>query len=223
MSSKMRKSGSKKSGTGRSTPSDRGPVWRNATQEAAWKSLQKSDLSFLLGSAGSGKTFIAMAYAIRGVLDGKYDKIVLTRPIVEAGEKLGYLPGSMAAKTDPYMIPLFDAMDDLAGRGTAERTALGRAVVLAPLSFMRGRTLKNAVCLFDEAQNATYTQLKLYLTRLGEGSKMIVTGDPSQCDIRDSGLADVVERLGPVANVIRFKDSDVVRHPMVIEVLKRLP
>jgi phosphate starvation-inducible PhoH-like protein len=186
-------------------------------------------MSFLLGSAGSGKTFLAMAYAINQVLTKQVDKIVLTRPIVEAGEKLGFLPGTFGEKVNPYMQPLYDTMEVLLGKQGAKREIINKAVVLAPLCYMRGRTFNDSICIFDEAQNATYTQLKLFLTRFGQNTKVIVTGDPDQSDLvtgrrEDCALTEVVDRLKGTAGIgmYKFTYADVVRHPLVAAVLRKL-
>jgi phosphate starvation-inducible PhoH-like protein len=200
--------------------------WRTDTQKRAWHTLNRKLLTFLLGSAGSGKTFLAMAYAINAVLTQQCEKIVLTRPIVEAGEKLGFLPGSFGEKVNPYMQPLYDVMESTVGLHGAKRDYLNKAVVLAPLCYMRGRTFNNAICIFDEAQNATYAQLKLFLSRFGKDTQVIVTGDPQQSDLfhRDVPLMNVVDRVGDLdsVGVVRFDNSDVVRHPLVAELLNRL-
>lgn len=200
--------------------------WRTKAQERAWGLVEKNDLTFLLGSAGSGKTFVAMAYAINAVLTGQVEKIVLTRPIVEAGEKMGFLPGNVGEKVNPYMQPLYEAMDTLLGKGSAKRELINKAVVLAPLCYMRGRTFNNSVCVFDEAQNATYGQFKLFLTRLGDKSRYIVTGDPDQNDLPISPppIREVVKKLDGAPRIAAFKfaHSDVVRHPIVATVLARL-
>jgi phosphate starvation-inducible PhoH-like protein len=199
---------------------------RTQMQEQAWAALDSHLITFLLGSAGSGKTFLAMAYAINAVLSGQAEKIILTRPIVEAGEKLGYLPGSASDKVNPYMRPLYDAMDVLLGRFSSKREVINKAIELAPLCYMRGRTFTNAICVLDEAQNATYTQLKLFLTRFGEGSRFIITGDPEQSDLPMSPppLREAVKKLEGARGIaaIRFADEDVVRHPIVTTVLQRL-
>ena len=199
---------------------------RTASQERAWQSMSDDLMTFLLGSAGSGKTFLAMAYAINAVLSRRVSKIVLTRPIVEAGEKLGFLPGTFGEKVNPYMQPLYDAMEIMVGKGGAQREIINKAVVLAPLCYMRGRTFNDAICIFDEAQNATYQQLKLFLSRFGQNTQMVITGDPDQSDLfRDNiPLMDVVKRLQNVPNIgaIRFDHADVVRHPLVAEILKKL-
>jgi phosphate starvation-inducible PhoH-like protein len=205
-------------------------VWRTKSQEAAVKLIEENDITFLLGAAGSGKTFLAMAHAIKLVLAKQCEKIVLTRPIVEAGEKLGFLPGSFGEKVNPYMQPLYDTMDEMLGKQSAAREIINKAVVLAPLCYMRGRTFNNAICIFDEAQNAHYTQLKLFLTRFGMNTKVIVTGDPQQSDLPASHRADTVA-LVEVVNKLRgvsgigvheFSYSDVVRHPLVGQILRRL-
>jgi phosphate starvation-inducible PhoH-like protein len=183
-------------------------------------------ISFLLGSAGSGKTFLAMAYAINEILAKRRSQIVLTRPIVEAGEKLGFLPGTFGEKVNPYMQPLYDTMDLLLGKQSAKREIINKSVVLAPLCYMRGRTFHDAVCIFDEAQNATYTQLKLFLSRFGENTKVIVTGDPEQSDLYEdySALVEVTEKLKNVSGIgfLKFANADVVRHPLVGQILNRL-
>lgn len=202
---------------------------RTRSQAAALKLIEQNDISFLIGAAGSGKTFLAMAYAIEQVLSGVKTKIVLTRPVVEAGEKLGFLPGTFGDKVNPYMQPLYDAMDSLIGKYTASRDIINKAVVLAPLCYMRGRTFNDSICVFDEAQNATYTQLKLLLSRFGENSKVIVTGDPAQSDLPVSAgdycaLTKVYEKLQKIdgIGVTKFLNSDVVRHPLVGKILDAL-
>ncbi len=200
--------------------------WRTANQKQAWDTIGKSPISFLLGAAGSGKTFLAMAYAINEVLNKRREHIVLTRPIVEAGERLGFLPGSFGEKVNPYMQPLYDTMDALLGRFSAKREIVNKAIVLAPLCYMRGRTFNDAICIFDEAQNATYQQLKLFLTRFGQNTQVIVTGDPFQSDLPFSPapLVEVVEKLQGVSGIsaIKFNNNDVVRHPLVSAILKKL-
>lgn len=205
-------------------------VLRTKAQEAAVKVIKDNEIAILLGAAGSGKTFLAMAYAINAVLTEQVEKIVLTRPIVEAGEKLGYLPGSFGEKVNPYMQPLYDAMDDLLGKQSAKREIINKAVVLAPLCYMRGRTFNRAICLFDEAQNATYAQLKLFLSRFGQGAKVIITGDPDQSDLceRDRvdyvALTEVAQKLKGLKGVgiHQFQPQDVVRHPLIAQILRRL-
>lgn len=200
--------------------------WRTAGQKTAWKTLGNNTITFLLGSAGSGKTFLATAYAISEVLNKRKSKIVLTRPIVEAGEKLGFLPGTYNEKVNPYMQPLYDTMDVLLGKNGPRREHINKAVVLAPLCYMRGRTFDDAICIFDEAQNATYLQLKLFLSRFGQNTQIVVTGDPTQSDLHfeKNPLIEVAQRLKGVQDIaeIRFTNDDVVRHPLVAAILKRL-
>lgn len=199
---------------------------RTESQATAWEAMHENNITFLLGSAGSGKTFLAMAYAINAVLSKQCEKIVLTRPIVESGEKLGFLPGTFGEKVNPYMQPLYDTMEIMVGRGGAQREAINKAIVLAPLCYMRGRTFNDAICIFDEAQNATYAQLKLFLSRFGQNTKVVVTGDPNQSDLfsKDVPLVEVMKRLQsvPTITTVKFSNSDVVRHPLVAEILKKL-
>lgn len=203
---------------------------RTQAQKDALEIIAGHDLSFLLGSAGSGKTFLAMAYAINQVLTRQADRIVLTRPIVEAGEKLGFLPGTFGEKVNPYMQPLYDTMEIMLGKQGAKREIINKAVVLAPLCYMRGRTFNDAICIFDEAQNATYAQLKLFLTRFGQNTKVIVTGDPDQSDLYDHewssacALAEVVKKLEKTPGIgqYTFTHNDVVRHPLVAAILRKL-
>jgi phosphate starvation-inducible PhoH-like protein len=180
----------------------------------------------LLGAAGSGKTFLAMAYAINEILGGRREHIVLTRPIVESGEKLGFLPGTFGEKVNPYMQPLYDTMDALLGKNGAAREIINRAVKLAPLCYMRGRTFNNSICILDESQNATYQQFKLFLSRFGENSQVVVTGDPQQSDLPFSPppLVDILKKLKDLNGVqtFEFSEADVVRHPLIGELLKRL-
>jgi phosphate starvation-inducible PhoH-like protein len=200
--------------------------WRTEAQKRAWKTLQQNDITFLLGSAGSGKTFLAMAFAINEILAKRASQIVLTRPIVDAGEKLGYLPGSFGEKVNPYMQPLYDTMDALLGKLGPKREFVNKAIVLAPLCYLRGRTFNDSICVFDEAQNATYTQFKLFLSRFGQNSKIVVTGDPQQTDLPISPppMNEVVTKLKGVSgiDVVQFAHSDVVRHPLVAAILKKL-
>ena len=200
---------------------------RTASQKKAWSLLSQNDITFLLGSAGSGKTFLAMAYAINEVVEKRRDTIVLTRPIVEAGERLGFLPGTFGEKVNPYMQPLYDTMDKLLGKYSKLREVVNKAIVLAPLCYMRGRTFDNAICIFDEAQNATYTQLKLVLSRCGQNTQVVVTGDPFQSDLcgeAEPPLMEVVSRLNGTSGIAthKFSNNDVVRHPLVSAILKKL-
>jgi len=200
--------------------------WRTDSQKRAWQALLDNNITFLLGSAGSGKTFLAMAYAINEILAKRKSQIILTRPIVDAGEKLGFLPGSFGEKVNPYMQPLYDTMDTLLGKFNAKREFVNKAIVLAPLCYMRGRTFNDSIVVFDEAQNATYMQLKLLLTRFGQNTQMVITGDPHQSDLPFSPppLNEVVTKLKGVAGIdtVQFAHHDVVRHPIVSAMLKKL-
>ena len=198
---------------------------RSPMQAEYVRALSTHELVFALGPAGTGKTYLAVAVAVSMLLSGKVDRIILSRPAVEAGERLGFLPGDIREKIDPYLRPLYDALYDmLPAAQVAKRLEVGE-IEVAPLAFMRGRTLANAFVILDEAQNTTPVQMKMLLTRLGENSRMVVTGDPSQVDLplgAHSGLRDAVEIIGGVEGVtfVRFSDADVVRHPLVIEVVR---
>jgi len=199
---------------------------QNDTQQTLIDSIDEAPLVFAAGSAGTGKTYIAVAKAVEALEAGQVRRIVLSRPAVEAGESLGFLPGDMEEKLSPYLRPLYDALvDRLSGKRL--KTLLAEGVIeIAPIAYMRGRTLNNAYVVIDEAQNCTYGQLKMLLTRLGWNSKMVVTGDPAQTDLLPglSGLENVVTRLEALDNirVVRFGRADVVRHPLVAEMIDAL-
>ncbi|HEX9461053.1 MAG TPA: PhoH family protein [Alphaproteobacteria bacterium] len=188
------------------------------------KALRDTELVFGVGPAGTGKTYLAVAQAVQMLGSGRVDRIVLSRPAVEAGERLGFLPGDLREKVDPYLRPLYDALHDmLPGEQVMKRLASGE-IEIAPLAFMRGRTLANAFVILDEAQNTTPVQMKMFLTRLGENSRMVVTGDLSQIDLPPgmrSGLHDAIDALGHVEGIamIRFAAEDVVRHPLVTKIV----
>jgi phosphate starvation-inducible PhoH-like protein len=194
----------------------------NQDQKLAWGAYQKHEILFLIGPAGTAKSFLATAFAIKEIVEKTKKNIVLTRPIVEAGEKLGFLPGDLNEKVDPYMMPLYDSIDKLTNGEL--RDHVNSCLKISPLAYMRGSTYDNSVCIFDEAQNATYKQLVLFLTRLGNNSKMIITGDPEQIDLPGSGLMDMVEDLQSITKIgiIEFKDSAIVRNPLVTEILKKV-
>lgn len=198
----------------------------NTDQRLAWAAYQQHDVIFLIGPAGTGKTYLSMAFAIYDILQRNKgrSRIILTRPIVEAGESLGYLPGDFEEKVNPYMMPLFDAMSKLVGGDERQKELVGLSVEIAPLAYLRGRSFDDAICIFDEAQNATTAQLKLYLSRLGQNAKIIVTGDPQQSDLKESGLINVVDRVEtvPGIGVVRFKKESIVRHPLVAAILEAL-
>ncbi len=189
------------------------------------RALERSDLVFGLGPAGTGKTYLAVAFAAQCLEKNLVDKIILSRPAVEAGERLGFLPGDMKEKVDPYLRPLYDALYDVLPREKVEHALENNIIEIAPLAFMRGRTLANAAVILDEAQNTTSMQMKMFLTRLGEGSKMIVTGDPTQIDLpggQRSGLEEAVGLLGLVKGIetIRFEAGDVVRRDLVAHIVR---
>ena len=197
---------------------------RTPGQAAYIKALRESELVFGLGPAGTGKTYLAVAAAVDLLMTGRVERIILSRPAVEAGERLGFLPGDLRDKVDPYLRPLFDALNDmLPADQIAKRMGTGE-IEVAPLAFMRGRTLARAFVILDEAQNTTPMQMKMFLTRLGEGSRMVVTGDPSQVDLppqTKSGLTDALEAVTEVEgiSVVRFTEKDVVRHPLVAKIV----
>lgn len=195
-------------------------VPRSANQGLYMEALARHDLIFALGPAGTGKTYLAVAQAVSQLITGSVDRLILSRPAVEAGEKLGFLPGDMKEKVDPYLRPLYDALHDTLPAEQVERRIASGEIEIAPLAFMRGRTLANAFIILDEAQNTTIAQMKMFLTRFGEGSRMVICGDPKQVDLPQpgaSGLADAVARLEGIEGIAvsRFTSADVVRHPIV--------
>jgi len=198
---------------------------RSPGQRAYLQALRERDMVFALGPAGSGKTYLAVAMGVSLLLAGKVERIVLSRPAVEAGEKLGFLPGDMKDKIDPYLRPLYDALHDMIpAEQIAKRMEEGE-IEIAPLAFMRGRTLAHCYVILDEAQNTTPMQMRMFLTRLGEGSRMVVTGDPSQTDLPNnqrSGLTDAVDTLEAVEGIrfVRLTARDVVRHDLVTRIVE---
>jgi phosphate starvation-inducible protein PhoH and related proteins len=193
---------------------------RTPRQSAYLKSLERNDLVFAIGPAGTGKTYLAVAFAAACLESGKCDRLILSRPAVEAGERLGFLPGDMREKVDPYLRPLYDALYDVLPPERVERGLATGVIEIAPLAFMRGRTLSHAIIILDEAQNCTPIQIKMFLTRLGEESKMIVTGDPTQVDLppgKDSGLVEAISILQGIEEIdhIAFTRADVVRRELV--------
>tara|TARA_B100001559_G_scaffold316575_1_gene320319 strand:+ start:330 stop:1334 length:1005 start_codon:yes stop_codon:yes gene_type:complete len=200
-------------------------IARSEKQSDYIKALKENDIVMSLGPAGTGKSFLAVSVAITLLMEKKIDRVILSRPAVEAGEKLGFLPGDMKEKVDPYLRPLYDALYELFGAEKIEKKIETGEIEIAPLAFMRGRTLKNCFAILDEAQNATETQIKMFLTRIGENSKLVVNGDPSQVDLinkRDSGLIKskkILEDLEEI-KIIEFDHNDVVRHPLVSKIIK---
>jgi phosphate starvation-inducible protein PhoH and related proteins len=198
---------------------------RSPGQQMYIRALRENDLVFGLGPAGTGKTYLAVAAAVDLLMTGRVERIILSRPAVEAGERLGFLPGDLRDKVDPYLRPIFDALNDmLPADQLAKRLGSGE-IEVAPIAFMRGRTLSHAFVILDEAQNTTPVQIKMFLTRLGEASRMVVTGDPTQVDLpagTRSGLAEALETLRGVEGIaiVRFSDEDVVRHGLVARIVR---
>jgi phosphate starvation-inducible PhoH-like protein len=195
-------------------------VPRSKTQVTYMEALDRDDLIFALGPAGTGKTYLAVAQAVQQLIGGSVDRLILSRPAVEAGERLGFLPGDMKEKVDPYLRPLYDALYDMLPTEQVERRIASGEIEIAPIAFMRGRTLSDAFIILDEAQNTTPQQMKMFLTRFGMRSRMVVCGDPLQVDLPNpgmSGLADAVGKLEGIPKIatVRFTSADVVRHPLV--------
>jgi phosphate starvation-inducible PhoH-like protein len=200
-------------------------IARSEKQSDYIKALKENDIIMSLGPAGTGKSFLAVSVAVTLLMEKKIDRVILSRPAVEAGEKLGFLPGDMKEKVDPYLRPLYDALYELFGADKIDRKIESGEIEIAPLAFMRGRTLKNCYAILDEAQNATTTQIKMFLTRIGENSKLVVNGDPSQIDLinkSQSGLVqskEILKTLNEI-KIIEFDHTDVVRHPLVSKIIR---
>ena len=200
-------------------------IARSEKQSDYIKALKENDIVMSLGPAGTGKSFLAVSVAVTLLMEKKIERVILSRPAVEAGEKLGFLPGDMKEKVDPYLRPLYDALYELFGTDIIDKKIDTGEIEIAPLAFMRGRTLKNSFAILDEAQNATETQIKMFLTRIGENSKLVVNGDPSQIDLLNkshSGLIkskNILKDLDEI-RVIEFDHSDVVRHPLVSKIIR---
>ena len=200
-------------------------IARSKKQSDYIKALKENEIIMSLGPAGTGKSFLAVSVAITMLMEKKVERVILSRPAVEAGEKLGFLPGDMKEKVDPYLRPLYDALYELFGYEKIQRKIESGEIEIAPLAFMRGRTLKNSYAILDEAQNATSTQIKMFLTRIGENSKLVVNGDPSQIDLpnkSNSGLIkskNILEKVKEI-EIIEFDHKDVVRHPLVSKIIQ---
>ncbi len=218
---RMVRSAHERDGDGSTIRTRRKPVSaRSPNQKLYIDAIRKHELVFGIGPAGTGKTYLAVACAAEALMNGEVDRIVLSRPAVEAGERLGFLPGDMKEKVDPYLRPLYDALYDMMPHALVAKGLAENQIEIAPLAFMRGRTLANAFVILDEAQNTSPQQMKMFLTRLGEGSRMVVTGDPTQVDLPNgttSGLADALSILKGVKGIgtVKFEASDIVRHQLV--------
>ena len=200
-------------------------IARSQKQSDYIKSLRENDIVMALGPAGTGKSFLAVSVAITMLMEKKVERVILSRPAVEAGEKLGFLPGDMKEKVDPYLRPLYDALYELFGFEKIDKKIETGEIEIAPLAFMRGRTLKNSFAILDEAQNATETQIKMFLTRIGENSKLVVNGDPSQVDLINKSHSGLLKSKNILSNIeeikiVEFDHNDVVRHPLVSKIIK---
>ena len=200
-------------------------IARSEKQSEYIKALKENDIVISLGPAGTGKSFLAVSVAITLLMEKKIERVILSRPAVEAGEKLGFLPGDMKEKVDPYLRPLYDALYELFGADKIDKKIETGEIEIAPLAFMRGRTLKNCFAILDEAQNATETQIKMFLTRIGENSKLVVNGDPSQVDLINKTHSGLIKSRNILKNleeikIIEFDHNDVVRHPLVSKIIR---
>ena len=200
-------------------------IARSKKQSDYIRALRENDVTMALGPAGTGKSFLAVSVAITMLMEKKVERVILSRPAVEAGEKLGFLPGDMKEKVDPYLRPLYDALYELFGFEKIDKKIESGEIEIAPLAFMRGRTLKNCFAILDEAQNATETQIKMFLTRIGENSKLVVNGDPTQIDLINKTHSGLIKSKNILRNIdeikiIEFDHKDVVRHPLVSKIIK---
>ena len=198
---------------------------RSRKQKDYVRALKESEIIISAGPAGTGKTFLAVAVGLTMLLEKKVERIILSRPAVEAGERLGFLPGDMREKVDPYLRPLYDSLHDMFDYDKIQRKMESGEIEIAPLAFMRGRTLKNCFAILDEAQNATQTQIKMFLTRIGENSKLVVNGDPSQIDLPNKNQSGLIESQKILKNIkeistIKFDQNDVIRHPLVAKIVE---
>lgn len=203
------------------------PVYpKSINQQLYLQSLKKNEINLAVGPAGTGKTYLAVLYAVSQLKKNRIKKVVLVRPVVEAGEKLGFLPGDLKEKIDPYLIPLYDALHESFGRENVQKLMERGIIEVAPLAYMRGRTLDNAIVILDEAQNTTRTQMKMFLTRLGFNSQMIITGDITQIDLPSKAGSGLVEAIKILSNIRgiginNFETQDVMRHPLVFKIIQR--
>jgi phosphate starvation-inducible PhoH-like protein len=191
-------------------------------QRLAHEEYQKNDILFLIGAAGTGKSHLAIAFALQDIAERKKAKILLSRPVVEAGENLGFLPGEISNKLQPFLLPMYDCLEKMCAR---DMDIINKKVEIAPIAYLRGRTFENAICILDEAQNCTAAQLKLFLTRLGKNSKMIITGDPSQSDLNSKNVNDLLNIINKIRHLegigtVEFSAECIVRHPLIREIVK---
>jgi len=198
---------------------------RTYRQARYLEGMESKDLVFCIGPAGTGKTFLAVAYALREILEKRRRKLILTRPVVEAGESLGFLPGDLAQKVSPYLRPLYDAMDMLISPEAVQKMEENRVIEIAPLAYMRGRSLKDCFIILDEAQNTTREQMKMFLTRMGEGAKMVITGDVTQIDLPKKDRSGLIHAAGLLKSIgdigfYQFQTRDVIRHPLVKKIIE---
>ena len=198
---------------------------KNPSQYNYHRMLENNTIVFAMGAAGTGKTYLAVAYGVNLFKQKKINKIIITRPIVEAGENLGFLPGELKEKVDPYLTPIYDALHDILGKEATDKYLDKGTIEIAPLAYMRGRTLSDAFVILDEAQNTTSTQMKMFLTRLGYNSKMVITGDESQIDLKSNIKSGIIVASNLLVNIddiacIKFDNKDVVRHPLVSKIIQ---
>ena len=201
-------------------------ITKNLSQKHYFNQLKEKDIIFAIGSAGTGKTYLAVAFAVNQLKKNIVKKIIITRPAVEAGEKLGFLPGDLKEKVDPYLVPIYDAIYEFLGKEAADKLIERGIIEIAPLAYMRGRTLDNAIIILDEAQNTTRNQMKMFLTRLGFNSKMVITGDVTQIDLPHKNMSGLIEATTILKEekeiaIIKFEKDDVMRHPLVSKIIEK--
>ncbi len=201
-------------------------IAKNLSQKHYFNQLKEKDIIFAMGSAGTGKTYLAVAFAVSQLKKNIIKKIIITRPAVEAGEKLGFLPGDLKEKVDPYLVPIYDAIYEFLGKESADKLIERGIIEIAPLAYMRGRTLDNAFIILDEAQNTTRNQMKMFLTRLGFNSKMVITGDITQIDLPHKNMSGLIEATNILKDekeiaIIKFEKDDVMRHPLVSKIIEK--